>query len=396
MKQILLPILISICFCSFASGQLIIDKNAWPIIGDTLRTCTDVQPLKSYKMSAAGTNQTWDFEGLKQTTTNVIAIVKTSAGSSASSFPTATHIEKTVPTVAGTNGAENYIKVTTKTYERVGSGGGGNSTNPLLNGIIRYSPSSVERRVPMKFLDNNLSKSSLSVGFKASTLPDSLLAALGPLAASVDSIRVRITYDRIELVDGSGTIKIPGGSYNVLREKRTQYSDTRLDIKTGFLGWQDITGVLTGGAGGGGGFAAQLGKDTATTYAFYSNVAKEPIAVFTVDNIDNSLVRRANFKYNKLILADSEVDFVSPNVKAFPNPAVDEVTFEFNNLEASNYTLKIYNILGAVIAKESFVGTNTKQIRMDVSRFKKGTYLYALSDTRGRILTSKRLVVVKP
>jgi hypothetical protein len=396
MKQILLPILISVCCCSYASGQLIIDKNSLPNIGDTLRTCTDVMPNKSYKMSAAGTNQTWNFEGLKQTTTNVIAILKVAAGSSANLFPTATQIEKTIPTVAGANGAENYIKVTTKTYERVGTGGGGNATNPLLNGIIRYNPSSVERRIPMKFLDNNLSKSSLSVGFKASTLPDSLLAALGPLASSVDSIRVRITYDRIELVDGSGTIKIPGGDYNVLREKRTQYSDTRLDIKTGFLGWQDITGVLTGGAGGGGGFAAQLGKDTATTYAFYSNVAKEIIAVFTVSNADNSVITRANFKFNKIILANSELDLVIPTIKAFPNPAIDEVTFEFNNLEASNYTLKIYNILGALVAKESFFGTSTKLIRMDVSRFKKGTYLYALSDTRGRILASKRLIVVKP
>jgi hypothetical protein len=181
-----------------------------------------------------------------------------------------------------------------------------------------------------------------------------------------------------------------------LREKRTQYSDTRLDIKTGFLGWQDITGVLSGGGGGGGGFAGQLGKDTVTTYSYYSGVAKEIIAVFTVSNLDNSVITRANFKFNKLILPNNDFDLAFPDVKAYPNPAIEDVTFEFNNLENKDYTLKIYNILGALVAKEAFNATNTKSIRMDISRFKKGTYLYAVSDAKGRLLISKRLIVVKP
>jgi hypothetical protein len=392
MKHIILLSLIGFGLCASAKGQLIIDKNAFPVIGDTLRTCTDATPSKSYKISDAGVNQNWDFSSLKQTTTNTIAIIKAADGANISSFPAATHIEKTVPLVAGTNGAESYIKVGTKTYERIGTGAGGNNANSLLNGIIQYKPSSIERRAPMKFLDNNFSKSALSVGFKASTLPDTLLKQLGPLAASVDSIRVRITYDRTEFVDANGTIKIPGGSYNVLREKRTQYSDTHLDIKTGFLGWQDITGLLAGGGGIGG----QLGKDTTTTFSYYSNVAKEIIAVFTVNNLDNSVITRANFKFNKLILANNDFDFAFPDVKAYPNPAIEDVTFEFNNLENKDYTLRIYNILGSLVAKEAFNATNTKSIRMDISRFKKGTYLYAVSDAKGRLLISKRLIVVKP
>ncbi len=392
MKHIILLSLIGFGLCASAKGQLIIDKNVFPVIGDTLRTCTDATPSKTYKISDSGVNQTWDFSGLKQTTTTTIAIIKATDGANASSFPSATHIEKTVPTTAGTNGAENYIRVGAKTYERIGSGAGGNNANPLLNGIIIYKPTAIERRAPIKFLDNNFSKSALSVGFKASTLPDTLLKSLGPIAANVDSIRVRITYDRTDFVDANGTIKIPGGTYNVLREKRTQYSDTHLDVKTSFLGWQDITGLLAGGGGLGG----QLGKDTTTTFLYYSNVAKELIAAFTVNNLDNTVITRANFKYNKLILAINDFDTPFPDVKAYPNPAIEDVTFEFNNLENKEYTLKIYNILGALVSKETFNATNTKSIKMDVSRFKKGTYLYAVSDSKGRLLISKRLIVVKP
>ncbi len=394
MKAMTFAIMLCVGLNSFAKAQITITNTSFPKLGDTLRTCSDASPSNKYKISDAGTNQDWDFSNLKQSTTTTVAIVDVKSGSKANYFSSATLLETTIPTAGSAITNEAYIKVTNKTYERVGATSSGN-TNALLDGAARYVPSSVERRAPLKFLDNNFSKSALSVGFKASALPDSLIKALGALAGSVDSIRIRITYDRSELVDATGKIKIPGGAYDVIREKRTQYSDTRLDIKTGFLGWQDITGLI--GTGAAGGLGGQLGKDTTTTFSYYSNAAKEPIAVFTVDKVDNTKITRANFKYNKIVLANEDLDAQNlPDIKAYPNPAIDDISIDFINLNASNYTLKIYNILGSVVAKESFSGAVTKSIRMDITKFRKGTYLYALSDASGKIIISKRLIVIRP
>jgi dihydroorotate dehydrogenase len=55
------------------------------------------------------------------------------------------------------------------------------------------------------------------------------------------------------VVDGYGTCQIPGGTYPVLRQKRTDYTTTALDVLVPFLGWVDLSTII-----GGGGFSGKI------------------------------------------------------------------------------------------------------------------------------------------
>jgi len=124
---------------------------------------------------------------------------------------------------------------------------------------------------------------------------------------------------------------------------------------------------------------------------------KEPIAVLTLDAEEENVV---SFEYKA---DDSESTSTVnssfsgyENVYAYPNPAINYAKFDCVNLKPDYYELKIYNILGLeAYSVRNFISGN-KMIQVDLSNFKKGAYLYSLVDTTGRVITTKRLVVIKP
>ena len=111
---------------------------------------------------------------------------------------------------------------------------------------------------------------------------------------------------------------------------------------------------------------------------------------------DLSQVVRIRYKDNKTTAAPEVNSPGTASISAFPNPAVDWVRFDCTNLPQEDYTLKIFNIIGKVVWKENYQLAGTRSIRVELDNFKKGTYLYSLSDKKGHIVGTKRLVVLKP
>ncbi|MEY4904776.1 MAG: hypothetical protein RLZZ292_2591, partial [Bacteroidota bacterium] len=92
-------------------------------------------------------------------------------------------------------------------------------------------------------------------------------------------------------------------------------------------------------------------------------------------------------------------DIFSParsDVRAYPNPAIEEVNFELANLPASNYTIKIYNMLGSVVWKETNFVLGSKTIKANISALQKGSYLYNVTDSNGKVHATRRLIVLRP
>ena len=87
---------------------------------------------------------------------------------------------------------------------------------------------------------------------------------------------------------------------------------------------------------------------------------------------------------------------VRPDIYVSPNPAISDVRFEFFNLSPGTYKLSIYNIIGQEEWSKMYTinGNYTEQV--DISKLKKGAYLYSLKDERGRTLSTKRLMVIRP
>jgi hypothetical protein len=365
------------------NAQITITNATFPSAGDTLRSAIDDDPVGINVGTPSGSQQTWIFTSLQPDDYSVVGYANANTGINSASYPGADLVIK------GSNG-ETYLNKTTTKLEFMGFAGSSQQTFNLQV-VTKYTPHVVERYAPLNFFDVNQQTSNLTLPLSTDGLPDSLFQG-APFIP--DSIRIRLSTNRLEIVDGWGNCQIPGGDYPVLRVKRTDYTNTALDVKIPFLGWQDLS-TLLGGGGGGGQLGNFLGTDTTVTYRFLSGTQKEEIAVATMSN-DLTTVESVRYKDNAIVDTDETLAPGTPSVSAYPNPAIEWVRFDCYNLPKDRYTFKIFNIIGKTVWKEERDMTGTQSFRIELDNFKKGTYLYSLLDSKGNIIGTKRLVVLKP
>ncbi len=367
-------------FVFATQAQITITDTYFPLSGDTLKTAFDGMPSGIVINPPGGsTDQNWDFSSAQGMSREVVYRPASEGGASAE-FPSADLFIQIDPV------GETYYKKTASTFELVGYQGL-DPANLGISIIVHLNPTLIERRAPLNFIDFGNSYSAILLPFAAEDIPGGILDSL-PITP--DSIRIRIAIDRTNVVDGWGKVTIPGGVYDVLREKQIEERNTLIDVKIGigpFSQWiEDVT--VPG--------LDFLGKDTITTYSFYNDEEKEAIAIVTVDNQDNDIVNAVEYKDNGIQTNIRYVNTGKPDLIAYPNPAIDDVRIDFFNLPSSVYTLKIYNILGIVVMEKKYNISGDRSEKISLTNLRKGTYLYSLISDNGKIISTKRLMIMRP
>ena len=374
MKQIVL-FTVLIMSVLVAKGQITVTAETLPDIGDTLRTAVDGIP-SDISITTPGGDQVWDFKGLQGVTREVVYL-PASEGTFSADFPSANLV---VISAVG----ETYYLNSGSSFELVGYKG--QAPDPIMQEVTaKFTPRAVQRRAPMNFFDDNSMNTALTLAAAADDLP--LGGVLDSLPITPDSLRLRIVTTRDDLVDAWGILSIPGNTYDVLREKRLEITETRMDVKIFGLPWQDFTDFLPD--------IDFLGMDTTKTYHFYSNEVKEPIAIATVDPQTNDVIS-VEYRSEDISTSVKYINKGRADLFAYPNPAIDEVRFDFVNVKSGIYQLKMFNILGKVVWQDSFPMVGDKTVKVDLSALRKGTYLYSLIDGRGKTVTTKRLMIIRP
>lgn len=362
------------------SAQITITSAAFPAVGDTLRTATDNLPT-NITITPPGGNQTWIYTSLMSGFTQEQVVHAAGEGTFHAAFPDAEIM------INAANNGENYYNVTNNRFELIGFGG----QDPLGQGIevvTRFNPPLVERHATLHFIDNFNTNGALLFPFATDDIPGNIF---DNLPISPDSLRVRVAITRNDLVDAWGKITIPGGMYDVLREKRVEIRETRLDAKISFLPWQDITDIALQYLN-----IPQLGKDTIIRYYFLSNEAKEPIAVVTM-NADESAVTSVEYKSNNLTNPVQDPSNFKQGIYAYPNPAMVNVRLEFVNIPSGDYQLQFYNLLGKEMGRRPIAIREDYYVeKLDISWLRQGVYLYSLVDKQGQVLLTRRLMVARP
>lgn len=380
MRKILYIILPAILTFSPIFGQITVQNITIAKVGDTLRTAADNLP-SGITITSPGANQTWDFSNLVAPFVTETVLLNPSEGSVSGQFPTATYLIKQ------TDNTELYFRNTNNQTLQLGFTG--DAPGGLgINILAKYVPPLVDKQTPMTFGDQFNSNSSLEIPFSASIIPDTLLNQL-PLRP--DSIRISAALSIETNVDAWGKLTIPGGTYDVLRQKKTTIANRKLEIKSNALPfWIDVTSAFP--------IPGITGIDTIVAYEFWSNVAKEPIAVVNVTNPQSNLATSVEFKADNNIISSAYTKPTTKtgNIHAYPNPAIGSVRFDLVGLSAGNYTVKIINILGVTVWSEKYYINGSRTVRVELDSFKRGTYLYALINDKGRTITTKRLIVLKP
>jgi len=379
MKQIYLVIVFLLSAMTTWS-QVVLNTNTLIEVGDTLRTAFDPLPM-DLVLGVGGEDKSWDFSALSGLSSEAL-VLDPSEGLNAASFPEANQLFKVSLT------QEVYNQKTGNQVNLVGFAG----DDPFglgIQTILPYTPPYPERVLPLEYEDINEYDTQLKNQLPKDALPQFLIDSLANSGITFDSVRITITTNRIDEVDAWGTMQLPQGSFEVLREKRIRTQTPFIEFKVGFLGWTNATPFLIDQ------FEA-LKPDTLHSYYFWGD-AKEPIAIVDyVGDFETGTIDDVTYKFDAMTVDIPYRKRNKSDVIAYPNPAIDEVRFDLRNLPSGDYRISILNILGQEILSQNYRVNGNKTVIMDLDRLRKGTYLYALLDENDKPVTTKRLVVMKP
>lgn len=374
----LLPLLFVCGLVSSLMAQVTITDAVLPQAGDTIAYHV-YNPSGGISITPSGGNQSWDFSGLGSDYVQLIPFRPASEGAWFDAVPQA---DLFTPIAQD---QELYYRAQGGKLELLGILG----QDPAGLGLTlfaRFEPPLTELRTPMAFFDQYLGEADLSVAFSADDVPGGFLDSL-PI--SPDSLRLRLHFERVELADAWGTLTMPGGAqHEVLRLKRIETRETRLDVKIGPLPWQDVTDLLP--------LTGFLGTDTTVHYIYFSNDVHMPLLSMTADPGADEAYSVQYQESGPTTTATRDVRPARPGVYVWPNPVVSTAQFRFVNLEPGRYTLRVYNVLGIPVWEEQIHLNGDRTIEVELGHLRKGAYLYSLIDSEGRTLMTKRLVVVRP
>lgn len=382
--QIKRSILIIIQWCVVAgvSAQITVTNSTFPVAGDTLKLAFDYSPEGILALTPPGGNQLWDFTSLQIDAAQDIVFNPADQGIVGGQVPGAELF-----TVLSPN-TESYYNVTPTNFE-LQSYYGIVPYDLVANNLFENNPPWPERYAPLNFFDIRASSSGFLENFVPSDFSPQLILNLAALTNNVhiDSMRYRVAISQIYVVDGWGSVSIPGGTYDVLREKRTLYRETRIDAKIPPLGWLDITdNTIQAGFN-------RLGVDTLVALHFYNDVAKEPIAIVTVNNAQNASTQ-VQFKNTSQVSAVEKADGAYPSVTISPNPAGDEAVIRFNNIAPGTYKLVVFDEQGRMVRQKSLQTDGQHQEQINLSGLLPGMYVVTFFDEHDRLICREKLVKV--
>lgn len=377
MKSLLL-FLSTWVFPSLVVAQVTITDAVLPSEGDVVMYHV-YDPPAGIAITPSGGDQTWDFSALGSDFVQLIPFRPASEGTWSVAVPAA---DLFTPIAQG---QELYYRTEGGNLELLGILG----QDPAGLGLTlfsRFEPPLSELRTPLEFFDQYFGSSDLSVAFSADDVPGDFLDSLPFLP---DSLRLRLHFERIELADAWGSLTMPDGSqHEVLRLKRFETRETRLDVKVGPLPWQDVTDLLF--------FADFLGVDTTVYYLFFSNEVSMPLLSMTAEPGADVATSVQYQSADGNATATTVAAVQKPGVYVWPNPVVSIARFRFVHLSPGRYTLRLYNVLGMPVWEHQLVLHGDRTLEVDLGHLRKGAYLYSLIDGKGRTLLTKRLVIVRP
>jgi hypothetical protein len=375
-----------ISFGAFA--QITVTNAIFPVPGDTLRVKNVVQNVASVQIGNAGPNQTWDLSSLGSGTLVETIYESPSNSPNAAAFAGATSYIK-----VGGAGAEveTFFKNTSTTYASLGTIGS-DVTGLGIEDAAVFNQPYVLQRAPLSYPSAaTTAQTSATIRFSIDDLPaflkDSLLNTV-PL--QLDSLGFGLNLSRTDNIDAWGTMKIPGGEYEVLREKRVEIRAAILEAKLPFIGWTDVTSYVSaiGGIG-------NIGQDTTVTYYFYNNASKEPIALINTDASGQN-VQSVQYKSGTGPVGSRDLVLKTSDLLLSPNPAIDQLNVEINGLAKGVFEAVVVDLNGKKLISQLFTSSNNiETISLNVSKLNAGAYSLVIINQNGLIQGATRFQVVR-
>lgn len=157
----------------------------------------------------------------------------------------------------------------------------------------------------------------------------------------------------------------------------------KIDLKISPFDWEDLENIDPN---------TQL-NETHLFDHYIFKVSNHPMPTAIIqkenDKVELALLK-TNGKEEKLRISGN------PTMRAIPNPVINEVRFELKNLEIGDYRIRLKNILGQTEMVEIIRYTSPDSFLFNLGNLRKGSYFYILEDSLGNVISTKRLIVIRP
>jgi hypothetical protein len=343
------------------SAQITITNSVFPAIGDTLHYAFGNQPDAIIQIyTPPGFDQHWDLGNLQPTQYWDQVMRDPVVGMQNAYFPDASVLFN-----PPNSDDEVYWQVTGDAVNDLGYYG----KDPLGMGLdlpFINRPALEEAWAPVNFFDIHQTSGNILTGFPASMAPAYLLN----LVPTADSFRIRITQNVLSTIDASGTLTIPGGTFDVLRKKQTTFLSKAVDVKVAPLGWIDISTI-------GGSLILPLGVDTVVTFHFLNDVSKETIAACTINSAQNE-VTGVRYKVVGTPTATTTPGH-AVEMEVYPNPVHHTLYGHFQADAGADYALRLFNDRGQLMQEQTIEApSGQNDFSLPVAGLPRGMYRLVL------------------
>ncbi len=422
--KFVLPLMMLLGAMVPAKAQITLTVSDVPAIGDALNYANDTLP-QNVSIGQPGANQTWDFSTLQVHSTTTTGIIDPDQAPSSEDFPTANLVQ------ALDDGSYGFALVSPSGVIALGS-----TLDFLGNGdflSVVFDPAQTIFTFPTTFGTTFSGTSGFSL-----TVDGSIL--------DVDSIRIESDITQTIDTDAYGTLILPTGSQQALRQRVETVTETSIfalffgtwlpvDNSTDTtITYQWLTAEAKGQA-----LTVDISEDGSIVYATWfqslgtfvlapvanfnfdlqgggevqfedqssnnptewswdfgdlgSSSQQNPVHTYTASGTYEVCLTATNSGGASTTCQDVTVTIVSNEevesraaIKVFPNPAGNWITFEAKDIPSGDLALSILNLSGQQVFNTALNGNRT----LDISRFAAGQYLYLLRTEDGRIVAEGR------
>tara|TARA_B100001758_G_scaffold247953_1_gene269045 strand:+ start:36711 stop:37829 length:1119 start_codon:yes stop_codon:yes gene_type:complete len=356
-----------------AYAQITVADTDISSVGDIVYQAYDSIPAAAINIGSPGLSQIWDFSSLQVSSTNTISFIS----------PIGTIYESQYPNTnlcLNDNGSLSY-------YNKNSSGlfihGLGDTVfhSPALFYPLPLTYSLAASDGPVVIIDNVITGALLSMA-----IPATVVASLtNGVANRADTAIIKITNTSDFLVDASGVMTTPLGTFDVLRLKTIKYTNSELDVYCS----DTLSGLGT--------WVTNIPFSTIPLLANFSNNEIEYkyqwitndaavaflLAEIIVDDSDN-IINGVSFQTS--MPASSMQHAEEDWFQVFPNPTSKYITINTDFINCS------YTLLNAK-GKRLLSNELNRSTKIDMSLFASGTYFLQLYTEEGSVIVKK--VVIK-
>lgn len=353
-------------------AQVVITQADFAVVGDVVYIGRD-SVLPQLNLGAAGAGQTWVFTDLTVDEVETINFVDPASLPDAAEFPGA---NVSFPQFGG----DAYVNISANGVEILGLAG--NLQGAPFSVVADLNPTQEILRFPaqvgLQYADTSQIDESLDI------------SAFGQ--GFVDSARVKRVFYSSHSFDADGSLTIPLGTYQVVRDVVNEttidslwvYASNANPLLGIQQGWQPLPAAVAGFVG----LDGAVTISTSRHHRFFGTDAKFYVADIEVDNNNNPVEMRYQADPNTLGVKEA---YANNSVTVFPNPAADMVNVFIKDLKGEA-TMTIFDAAGRNVSATMLTAN---QNSVSVNGLNAGVYIYRVVNEQGAVIKTGKLFIAQ-